>query len=231
MRSCSFLPFFLPLFAPSVLPPRSMRSRTDFSTVFGTMPCSSLYAIWILRRRAVSVMAASIAGVITSPYMMTCPSAFRAALPTVWISEVSVLRNPDLSASRMATSDTSGMSRPSLSRLTPIRASNTPRRRSRMISVRSMVSTSWWIYLTFKRFFSRYSVRSSAILVVRVVTSTRCPLAARVLISPIRSSTCPLMGRTSISGSTSPVGRMSCSATCSAFSFSYLAGVAETNTV
>ena len=52
----------------------------------------------------------------------------------VWISELSLRRKPSLSASRMATSDTSGMSRPSRSRLMPTSTSNLPRRRSRMIS-------------------------------------------------------------------------------------------------
>ena len=47
-----------------------------------------------------------------------------------------------MSASRMATSDTSGRSRPSRSRLMPTSTSNSPSRRSRMISMRSMVSMS-----------------------------------------------------------------------------------------
>ena len=40
--------------------------------------------------------------------VMTRPSAFRAARPMVWIREVSLRRKPSLSASRMATRDTSG---------------------------------------------------------------------------------------------------------------------------
>ena len=51
-------------------------------------------------------------------------------------------RNPSLSASRMATSETSGISSPSLSKLIPTSTSNLPKRRSRMISTRSTVSTS-----------------------------------------------------------------------------------------
>ena len=69
-------------------------------------------------------------------------SAERAARPTVWISELSERRKPSLSASRMATSDTSGMSSPSRSRLMPTITSNLPSLKSRMISTRSTVSTS-----------------------------------------------------------------------------------------
>ena len=61
----------------------------------------------------------------------------------VWIRLVSLRKKPSLSASRMATRLTSGMSRPSRRRLMPTRTSNSPRRRSRMSSMRSMVSTSW----------------------------------------------------------------------------------------
>ena len=43
----------------------------------------------------------------------------------------------------------------------------------------------------------RYWVRSSAILLVRVVTRTRSFRAERALISPMRSSICPVTGRTS----------------------------------
>src|SRR5438132_370489 len=64
----------------------------------------------------------------------------------VWISEVSLRRKPSLSASKIATSAHSGMSRPSRSRLMPTSASKAPSRRSRMISMRSMVSISECIY-------------------------------------------------------------------------------------
>ena len=47
-----------------------------------------------------------------------------------------------LSASRIATSDTSGISSPSRSRLMPTSTSNSPNRRSRIISTRSTVSMS-----------------------------------------------------------------------------------------
>ena len=57
--------------------------------------------------------------VLTSAYMMTVPCTLRAARPDVWMSAPAERRNPSLSASRMATSDTSGRSRPSRSRLMP----------------------------------------------------------------------------------------------------------------
>ena len=61
------------------------------------------------------------------------------------IDEIANLRrNPSLSASRIATNDTSGMSRPSRNRLMPTSTSKAPKRRSRMISTRSTVSTSLW---------------------------------------------------------------------------------------
>ena len=48
---------------------------------------------------------------------------------------------------------------------------------------------------------------------VSVVTSTRSFRSARVLISLTRSGTCPRAGLTWITGSTSPVGRITCSTT------------------
>ena len=45
--------------------------------------------------------------------MIARPLTFRAARPTVWISEPAERRKPSLSASRIATSETSGRSRPS----------------------------------------------------------------------------------------------------------------------
>ena len=44
-----------------------------------------------------------------SAYITTLPRMLRAALPIVWISDVSPRRKPSLSASRIATSDTSGV--------------------------------------------------------------------------------------------------------------------------
>ena len=60
--------------------------------------------------------------------MITVPSTLRAARPIVWISEVAPRRKPSLSASRIATSETSGRSSPSRSRLTPTSTSYSPRR-------------------------------------------------------------------------------------------------------
>ena len=63
---------------------------------------------------------------------------------------------------------------------------------------------------------------------VSVVTSTRSPIATRSLISDSKSSTWSAAGRTSTSGSTSPVGRTTCSTTSPERSSSYALGVAET---
>jgi hypothetical protein len=81
-------------------------------------------------------------GDMLSAYMITWPSTLRAARPMIWMSEVSERRKPSLSASRIATSDTSGRSRPSRSRLMPTSTSNSPSRRSRRRATRSRVSIS-----------------------------------------------------------------------------------------
>ena len=73
-------------------------------------------------------------------------------------------------------------------------------------------------------------MRSSAIFLVRVVTSTRCPASERRWICSSRSSIWPRVGFTTTSGSTRPVGRMICSTTCAECSSSQRAGVAERNT-
>src|SRR5215210_4151577 len=73
-------------------------------------------------------MARLIESVTLSAYMCTWPDTLRAARPMVWMSEVSLRRNPSLSASRIATNDTSGRSRPSRNRLIPTSTSNSPSR-------------------------------------------------------------------------------------------------------
>ena len=67
------------------------------------------------------------------------PATLRAARPTVWISATSERRKPSLLASSTATSETSGKSKPSRSRLIPTNTSNSPKRKSRRISTRSNV--------------------------------------------------------------------------------------------
>ena len=93
-------------------------------------------------------MATRIDSVTVSAYMITSPPMFRAARPIIWISDHADRRNPSLSASRIATSVTSGRSMPSRSRLIPTSTSNTPSRRSRRIATRSSVSTSLCRYWT-----------------------------------------------------------------------------------
>ena len=77
--------------------------------------------------------------VILSAYIITRPLALRAARPIVCNSALSPRKNPSLSASNIATSDTSGISRPSRNKFIPTRISNFPRRKFRIISVRSKV--------------------------------------------------------------------------------------------
>src|SRR5690625_5606958 len=58
----------------------------------------------------------------------------------VWIKLRSERKKPSLSASKIATKDTSGMSKPSRKRLIPTSTSKVPILRSRIISTRSTVS-------------------------------------------------------------------------------------------
>ena len=102
----------------------------------------------LFRRRSVSSIADRNDRVIISAYSTTLPSTFRAARPIVWISDVCDRRNPSLSASKIATNAHSGISSPSRNRLIPTSTSNTPSRRSRMISIRSSVSMSECRYRT-----------------------------------------------------------------------------------
>ena len=69
--------------------------------------------------------------VTLSAYISTCRRRCAPPGRSSGSSEVSERRNPSLSASRIATSETSGRSRPSRSRLMPTRTSNSPSRRSR----------------------------------------------------------------------------------------------------
>ena len=95
--------------------------------------------------------------------------------PIVWISEVSLRRNPSLSASRIATTATSGRSSPSRSRLIPIRQSKTPAAEVRQdpdalerLDVRVQIAAP-------DADLARVLVSSSAIRLVSVVTRTRSP--------------------------------------------------------
>src|SRR5207237_8395 len=72
---------------------------------------------------------------------------------------------------------------------------------------------------------------ASAIFLVRVVTSTRSPTSSRRRTSFRRSSIWFFVARSSTSGSTIPVGRISCSAIRVDCRSSYGPGVAETKTI
>ena len=78
---------------------------------------------------------------------MTQPFTFLAALPEVCINDLSERRKPSLSASIIATKLTSGKSKPSLSKFTPIKTSNSPSLNPCNISTLSIVSTSECIYV------------------------------------------------------------------------------------
>ena len=102
------LPFILYLASSSAALVASITSRTPLTTDFGVMLLSILYLSWISLLLFVSFIALSMEPVILSAYIITLPSIFRAALPTVCIRDVSERRNPSLSASSIATKDTSG---------------------------------------------------------------------------------------------------------------------------
>src|SRR5580692_8213218 len=149
----------LPLLCGRPEPPRgcavsasSLASPSRMSAIrlrsgCGSIPRSVLYATCLARRRSVSSIARCIDGVTLSAYMCTWPETLRAARPIVWISDVPDRKKPSLSASRIDTSDTSGRSRPSRSRLIPTSTSYSPSRSSRSSSTRRSVSTSLCRYL------------------------------------------------------------------------------------
>ena len=74
--------------------------------------------------------------------MITFPSSCLAALPMVCIREVADLKYPSLSASKIATIETSGKSKPSLRRFIPTTTSYVPSLKSLKISILSIVSIS-----------------------------------------------------------------------------------------
>ncbi len=152
----------------------------DFEIVVGVTLCFLFHSSCTLRRRDTSSIACFMDRVTLSAYKITFPPIFRAARPMVWIRLVRLRRNPSLSASKITTSDTSGRSRPSRRRLTPIITSIVPLRRSVRISDRSRVSTSECRYETRTARSFKYSVKSSAIRLVSVVTNTRSCLSARI---------------------------------------------------
>jgi hypothetical protein len=157
--------------------------------------------------------------------------AFRAARPMIWRRLVFDLRNPTFSASSIPMNDVSGRSRPSLRRFTHTITSIVPRRNSLRISSRSRVSISLWRYLTLSPFSAKYVARSSDDFLVIVVISALSHLPIADLIFFMRLSTIYSISSIVITGSRSPVGRITCCATTFWCSASYLDGVADTNTV
>src|SRR3546814_4049566 len=86
--------------------------------------------------------------VITSAYIITRPSSFLAARPIVWINAVCERKKPSLSASRIATNDTSGRSRPSRSRLMP---TSTSRSEEHTSELQSLMRNSYAVFCLNKK--------------------------------------------------------------------------------
>ncbi len=112
-----------------------IRSRTDFWIVCWRNAMFLIIFLLNLLRRGSSHQSHSHGICDLSAYMMTCPSTHyvlhvRSSESVMFLER----RNPSLSASRIATSVISGISRPSRRRLIPTSTSNTSRRISRMIS-------------------------------------------------------------------------------------------------
>ena len=95
----------------------------------------------------------------------------------------------------------------------PTSTSNSPFLRRWSIATRSIASMSLCRYSTRIPSLWRYCERSSAERFVSVVTNTRSFCATTFPISATRSSIWFASGRISITGSRSPVGRITCSAT------------------
>ena len=139
--------------------------------------------------------------------MITWPSTLRAARPIVWISDVSERRKPSLSASRIATSETSGRSRPSRSRLMPTSTSNSPSR-----SVAQDLDPLERVDLGVEVADPHAQLEQVVGEVLGHLLGERGdqhPLRRprhAVAISAIRSSIWPLVGRTMTSGSRRPGG-------------------------
>lgn len=104
--------------------------RDLYAWTLGTLIANILYTTgWLKRiseKKDVSRtmrISGVVCAVIRSAYMITRPLRFLAARPTVCVSERCERRKPSLSASSMATNETSGKSNPSRKRLTPISTS------------------------------------------------------------------------------------------------------------
>ena len=141
ISSFFFLAFPFITLAPSII------SLTFVLIDFGVILFFLLNNSWIDLLLSVSSIALCIDPVTLSAYKIALPRILRAALPIVCIKVVSDLRKPSLSASKIATKLTSGISRPSLNKLIPTSTSNFPSLKSLIISTLSTVSISECMYL------------------------------------------------------------------------------------
>mmetsp|Transcript_4445 Transcript_4445/g.14541 ORF Transcript_4445/g.14541 Transcript_4445/m.14541 type:complete len:231 (+) Transcript_4445:1390-2082(+) len=94
--------------------------------VLGTMLLATLYSCCLTRLRSTSAMASFIAAVVESANRMHSPFLLRAALPIICINDLALRMKPGISASRIATRDTDGKSRPSRSSCAPTIQSSSP---------------------------------------------------------------------------------------------------------
>ena len=124
-------------------------SSIFFKTVFGVMLFFLLYLVWISLLFSVSSIKYFIELVILSPYKITFPLIFLAALPATCINDDFDLKNPSLSASITATKVTSGKSSPSLNKFIPIKTSKCFNLKLLKILTRLIESISLCIYSHF----------------------------------------------------------------------------------
>mmetsp|Transcript_13021 Transcript_13021/g.44061 ORF Transcript_13021/g.44061 Transcript_13021/m.44061 type:complete len:379 (-) Transcript_13021:394-1530(-) len=178
----------------------------------GTTPARALASSCSLRRRFVSPTAWRMLPVTVSAYRTAVPLRCRDARPMVCTSAEYERRKPSLSASMMATSDTSGRFSPSRRRFTPTMQSAAPCLRPRTTSILSMGLRPEWRYAARTPCSLMYSERSSAKRFVRHVTRALSPRSAVARSSRSRSPTWDDDGRRCTMGSRMPVGRVTTSA-------------------
>jgi len=191
------------------------------------MPCSSLVSPLDERgRRSVSFLARRIESVIADQAVENCPAS-TCRLPAWSGSTTRRARKPSLSASRIATSETSGRSSPSRSRLmrsvhrTRPAQSGQQLHRSR-VSIRSASNgqrTPTSVLVAGQVFGHAFRQRRHQHALIPLRT---------VAISASRSSIWPFTGRILHLGIYQPVGRITCSTTTPLARQLVRPGVAET---
>jgi hypothetical protein len=167
----------------------------------------------LARRRLVSSIALAIDGVMVSAYMCTWPDTLRAARPMVWMRLVPLRRKPSLSASRIGHQADLGQVEPLAQQVDADQHVVVP-----LPQLLEQLDAPDGVDLGVQVADPDAELEQVVgevldIFLVSVVTRTRSSFSARTRISCTRSSIWPLVGLTTISGSTRPVGRMTCSTT------------------